>query len=410
MAEKKQAKLSRVLGTLERVFGKYRHPMGDSLLDRLVSLILGDGEAADDAESGVHALQQEFLDWNEVRVSSLTEISSVLPHLEPQRATLKAARLRDTLTRVFDTHHKMTLQFLMDLDPPARRDFLDRLNTVDAWVGQIVVLLCEEEPTVQDAPHAARVAKRLGILERNATPSKARKALGELLNPDDFYRFHSHFVRLGETVCTVKAYQCQSCCLNKDCDEGISVMRARKANAGSSNGKKVAAKKKEKPSAPVKKVPPTSAPAEAEKSASPPTPAKEKPKTASPKVSNKPTAPVKKTKAPAKAKPAVKAKTQSKAQKTKPSPQPKAAKTAQAAKKKAKAGAKVSAKPAKAGSKKAAPKKTAPKKAAAAKKAGVKKKAAGAAPKAAATAKKKKTPSGGKATGASQKATKKKGR
>jgi endonuclease-3 len=64
-------------------------------------------EAADEAYA---RLQQTFFDWNEVRVTTVTELAETLAALP--NATAAAKRLRPALQHIFETHYSFDLEYL----------------------------------------------------------------------------------------------------------------------------------------------------------------------------------------------------------------------------------------------------------------------------------------------------------
>ncbi len=66
-----------------------------------------DYEAADEVFA---RLQQDFLNWNEVRVTTVTELADVMKKLHDPRAA--ALRFRQTLHGMFEAHYQFDLDFL----------------------------------------------------------------------------------------------------------------------------------------------------------------------------------------------------------------------------------------------------------------------------------------------------------
>jgi endonuclease III len=244
MAETRKARLEKVLGALERSFGRYRHPTGD-LLDQLVGLLLTEGEAVGRAEASFRSLKQEFVDWNEVRVSRVTEIAAALMPLDEPNRKQKACCVRSVLVDVYETHHEMSLEFLRALDPAQRRESLAKLERVPPWIAHALTHLFDETGVGVDSPHIGRVAKRIGLADRSASAAQVKKILSSLVAAPDLMRVHTYLVRLGETVCGPKTLICDECMASEHCVEGteqvkqaaLAVERRAKAASKARSGK-----------------------------------------------------------------------------------------------------------------------------------------------------------------------------
>ena len=62
------------------------------------------------ADEGLAKLEQDYFDWNEVRVTTVTELSGVLSSLPD--STKAAARLKSTLQGIFEEFYSFDLDHL----------------------------------------------------------------------------------------------------------------------------------------------------------------------------------------------------------------------------------------------------------------------------------------------------------
>lgn len=80
------------------------------LLEHVLYASLLEDAPADLADEGMAKCEQEFFDWNEVRVTTVTELSQVLSNLpEPQKA---ARRLKSNLQAIFEEFYTFELDHL----------------------------------------------------------------------------------------------------------------------------------------------------------------------------------------------------------------------------------------------------------------------------------------------------------
>ncbi|HUS39558.1 MAG: hypothetical protein WBF93_02450 [Pirellulales bacterium] len=105
---------SALLTKSHKVLKKYFEPVVPNLrlpvLDQLILACCLEDASAKDAQRAFDAVQEQFFDWNEVRVSSVKELSEVMQMLAfPQEA---ANRLKGTLQSVFEANYSFDLEKL----------------------------------------------------------------------------------------------------------------------------------------------------------------------------------------------------------------------------------------------------------------------------------------------------------
>lgn len=102
------------LGKLQKALKKHYkpNPVGASrpLLEHVLYASLLQDAPYDLADEGMAKCEQEFFDWNEVRVTSLTELTQVLSRLpEPAKA---ASRLKSNLQAIFEEFYTFDLDHM----------------------------------------------------------------------------------------------------------------------------------------------------------------------------------------------------------------------------------------------------------------------------------------------------------
>lgn len=103
---------------------------------------------------------------------------------------------------------------------PEDRAVLMSLPGVGPKTADIVLSHAFDRPAIAVDVHVARVTKRLGIADENASPEEVKEVL-EGLVPLESYRFvDSSFVRLGKECCRSRNPRCQRCILNRICEHG----------------------------------------------------------------------------------------------------------------------------------------------------------------------------------------------
>ncbi len=103
-----------LIGKLQTALKKHYTPLpaqpARPLLEHMLYASLLQDASAELADEGMAKCEQEFFDWNEVRVTSITELTQVLSRLpEPAKA---AARLKSNLQSIFEEFYTFDLDHL----------------------------------------------------------------------------------------------------------------------------------------------------------------------------------------------------------------------------------------------------------------------------------------------------------
>ena len=108
------SKRASLIGKLQAALKKFYQPLPAQptrpLLEHVLYASLLEDAPADLADEGMAKCEQEFFDWNEVRVTTVTELSQVLENLpEPQKA---ARRLKSNLQAIFEEFYTFDLDHM----------------------------------------------------------------------------------------------------------------------------------------------------------------------------------------------------------------------------------------------------------------------------------------------------------
>ncbi|NIP85841.1 MAG: hypothetical protein GTO03_09885 [Planctomycetales bacterium] len=103
MATNRTAQLTKLHKTLKKHFKPYTPNLRLPVLHQLIFACCLEDSRENDAQSAFRAVEEQFFDWNEVRVSSVKELSEVMQMLSfPREAAL---RLKRTLQSVFEANY-----------------------------------------------------------------------------------------------------------------------------------------------------------------------------------------------------------------------------------------------------------------------------------------------------------------
>ena len=128
MASKNRAALiTKVLKVVKKHYKPTAPPKERSLLENLIFACCLENSLHEAAEKVFHSLSTDYFDWNEVRVSTIRELSDVLKPLnDPADA---ATRLKRVLQSVFETHYSF------DLEPLKKQNIGVAVKTIEKYNG-----------------------------------------------------------------------------------------------------------------------------------------------------------------------------------------------------------------------------------------------------------------------------------
>ena len=192
------------------------------LLEELIYAICREGSTPADADAAYARLRKAFIDWNEVRVSTVQEVGEVLRPLSQPGS--RGKRIIGLLQEVFEA------TYAFDLGEVAKKGLKDAARKLRfykggvndyavAWVvqrtlgGHAVPL---DEPTI-------RVLRRLGVVEEadpdslDAVRGSVEHVIPKARGPEftDLMSIHA------KELCVEKDPHCPACPLKNDCPVGI---------------------------------------------------------------------------------------------------------------------------------------------------------------------------------------------
>lgn len=213
-----RAKLSEVLRGLEKPYGKVIVLPEEPTLDHAVFLLLRENWDYRKAQRALRILQKEFVDWNEVRVSSAAELKSILSELGDKDLDVKVEKLRALLAALWKERNATSLEFLKDMETESRRRLLTNLGVLSPGIVQVLLhcLAGKDQPLLVHQ-NAIRTLTRIGLMDRVHSESAARKVLEKMIEPDDVHVFLLLLTQHGEDVCQMKSPRCGDCVVVEIC-------------------------------------------------------------------------------------------------------------------------------------------------------------------------------------------------
>ena len=166
--------------SLEKIFGPVPGLEEFRPLERIILLLLAHGADAQKARMIVKTLQAEYVDWNEVRVTSPYEIGNWLVKLGPQAAR-RAEQIKELLVAVYNRFNKLSLECLLmeELASDERR----KRERFESWILDRAKAIVQEDAELSKPERASSKTNKRG--PKRATPSKAADATAETGSPVD---------------------------------------------------------------------------------------------------------------------------------------------------------------------------------------------------------------------------------
>ncbi len=259
------------------------------------------------AEAAMQAFRTGFFDWNEVRVSPISEIQGVFERLRIPDAEERANRLRRFLRQLFEK------AYAFNLDPLLKKPLKDATKALQDFEAAGDDFVIATVTRVGLGGHAIgidrptrRALERLGAADRGQDDASLRGTLERAVAKNRGTEFVDLIEDLAHDTCVEGEPDCPRCELRKICPSSRTrrpepsakagakpVSAATTSGAGKGAQSPPSAKAKGKPVASTKAAP---GPAPATKAAAP-----AQAKSAPAKVAAKPAAPASKPTAPAKA-------------------------------------------------------------------------------------------------------------
>ena len=127
----RSALINRALKVLRKHYKPATPPKDRSLFEHLIFACLVEDSPSEPAEQVFNALKQDYFDWNEVRVSTIRELSDALkPLVNPAES---AARLKQTLHSVFESVYEFDIESLKKQNIGQAAKHLQKYNGTTAF-------------------------------------------------------------------------------------------------------------------------------------------------------------------------------------------------------------------------------------------------------------------------------------
>jgi len=168
-------------------------------LDQLIQSVLWRHTSVRRGTRALRELKRNFVDWNEVRVSSIGEISGVMS--AAGWAKPSAERIRRILSSLFVARNVVSLDFLSELTAAQARAFLQSLQEVTRDLADEVLLFSLQADVLPLSQETAVMCYRLGLIRNERATLQNQRALMALWDRGLYPAVTLFFVDYARSVC-----------------------------------------------------------------------------------------------------------------------------------------------------------------------------------------------------------------
>jgi len=136
-------------------------------------------------------------------------------------ARVKAPRIKAIVEEVWARLDSFNLAFLAEMPLEGAKAWLRSLPGVGPKTAACVLLFALGRPALPVDTHVHRLAKRLGLVPRQAGAEDAHELLEGMLAPAEVYPFHMSLIKHGRRICKAQRPLCPQCVLASGCPSAL---------------------------------------------------------------------------------------------------------------------------------------------------------------------------------------------
>jgi endonuclease III len=195
-------------------FESYPREILDLIVFHKLHFFLPEGEAA----HCFRRLKSTFVDWNEIRISSVMEIQEVF---NGSADSLELSIfVKDVLEQLHRENQSLDLEFLANKSMVDIRRFLRSIRGVEPATIDLILRLRKEYPVLPLSPPMESTLLRLGLVRPRDNREQKEKYLHNLVDQDKALPFHHFFLMHSREICPPDEGKilCRSCGIRRSCN------------------------------------------------------------------------------------------------------------------------------------------------------------------------------------------------
>jgi endonuclease III len=175
--------------------------------------MLAEGRGERAAARHMSRYRNFFTDWNEVRVARPRDLAAASPDAPEDRVK----RMQGLLQAIYENLGSLEPDPLLEKKPSEARAWLTRMGGLSREEVDAVLMLALKAPVLPASEDVARAVRRLGLVPRKSTKSRAQKSVMRGLDPEDYREFYSLVNEHAASVCHAQVPECGRCKLKRIC-------------------------------------------------------------------------------------------------------------------------------------------------------------------------------------------------
>lgn len=202
-----------VLKALGNAYGAPRRGGRRSKVDLAVIALLADGRGERTASRWVAELIDRFVDWNEIRVAKLRDLSGAQPDASEEALRKMLAFLQ----ALYEALGGLDLSKLSAMNAAEVRAWLERLQVLEREDIDAVLMIALGAATLPGGETLARISRRMGLAPRKATRARVHKMALKALAPGAYRDFHDLIGEHAAAHCREEKPDCRRCAVRPLC-------------------------------------------------------------------------------------------------------------------------------------------------------------------------------------------------
>lgn len=212
-------------------------------MERVVEAVLHDAADRPRVQKALKAIDEEFVDFNELRVAERSDLAEALDPIGPDVVD-QAVILGGVLGDIIGERHALTLDHLVGEPRQKVEEALAKYSNLSDTAGAYIMLYGLGHNVVTVTHGMFRVLVRLEAIEEDSTAHEAQKKLDRAANRGDCFPLCEGLIEHAGTLCTEQAPKCAGCPLLSICPTGQRRTAEGKGGAKKKSSTKKSVKKK----------------------------------------------------------------------------------------------------------------------------------------------------------------------
>lgn len=250
----KKANAAAVYKALRKKFGASSAYTKKDPVDHIVFSILLSGTTPEKAQKAFAALKSTYVDWNEVRVTSTRETSSVI---ESKGCVAKRSEsIKTFLQRLFFDNHTVSTQPIQKMSTKRAKEYVEETTGLPSEQVATILLEVFDIPVVPINKQIKYALVRLGLVKMGSSPRQVQKTFLRLASEGKAATAYRVLYILSTEHCREDEQLCAGCPVKKHCPTGqerIREIREARRSTPADGKKKIVKRSKRSTSAKKKK-------------------------------------------------------------------------------------------------------------------------------------------------------------